>query len=182
MRGRRYGSSRNFREPRLTGSHKGHQGNTKSTQEQNSVSCRSNERPYEVSKIVIDAALKVHTVLGPGLLESTYETCLAQELTTRGCRVERQLPVPIIYEGFKLEAGYRLDLLVDDRVIVEVKSVDALAPVHKAQVLSYLRPSGKSLGLLINFNVVHLRDGIKRFVMGDNSPLCDLCVTIVSFV
>jgi GxxExxY protein len=110
--------------------------------------------------------LKVHTILGPGLLESTYEACLAQEIINRGCRVERQLAVPVIYEGLKLEAGYRLDLLVNGLVVVEIKSVDALAPVHKAQILSYLRLSGRSLGLLINFNVVHLRDGIKRFVMG----------------
>jgi GxxExxY protein len=122
--------------------------------------------PHKISRIIIDAALKVHTVLGPGLLESTYEACLAQEVTNRGCHVEKQLPVPVIYEGLKLDAGYRLDLLVDDCVIVEIKSVDALAPVHKAQLLSYLRLSGKSLGLLFNFNVVHLRDGIKRFVMG----------------
>ena len=124
--------------------------------------------PHEISKIVIDAALKVHTVLGPGLLESTYEACLAQELTLRGCRIEKQVAVPVIYEGLKLEAGYRLDLLVENQVIVEIKSVDALAPVHKAQLLSYLRLSGKSLGLLINFNVVHLRDGMKRFVMGNS--------------
>ena len=123
---------------------------------------------HEISGVVIDAALKVHTVLGPGLLESTYEACLAQEMTIRGSRVDRQVAVPVVYEGLKLEAGYRLDLLVDNLVIIEIKSVDALAPIHKAHVLSYLRLSGKSLGLLINFNVVHMRDGIKRFVMGTN--------------
>jgi GxxExxY protein len=121
---------------------------------------------HELSRVIIDAALKVHTILGPELLESTYEACLAQEIINRGCRVERQLAVPVIYEGLKLEAGYRLDLLVNGLVVVEIKSVDALAPVHKAQILSYLRLSGRSLGLLINFHVVHLRDGIKRFVMG----------------
>jgi GxxExxY protein len=120
----------------------------------------------EISGIVITAAMKVHSALGPGLLESVYESCLAQELISRGLRVERQLPVPVFYEGSRLEAGYRLDLLVDNQVIVEIKSVEALAPLHQAQTLTYLRLSGKSLALLINFNVVHLKDGIRRFVMG----------------
>ncbi len=120
----------------------------------------------EVSRLVIDAAMRVHSTLGPGLLESTYEACLAQELRIAGLNVQSQVPLPVVYDGVKLEVGYRVDLLVEDLVIVEVKSVEALAPIHQTQVLSYLKLSGKSLGLLINFNVVHLKDGIRRFVMG----------------
>jgi GxxExxY protein len=120
----------------------------------------------EVSRLVIDAAMRVHSSLGPGLLESTYEACLAQELRKAGLSVQTQVPLPVVYDGVKLEVGYRVDLLVEDVVIVEVKSVEGLAPIHQAQVLSYLKLSGRSLGLLINFNVVHLKDGIKRFVMG----------------
>jgi GxxExxY protein len=119
----------------------------------------------EVSRLVIDAAMRVHSSLGPGLLESTYEACLAQELRKAGLSVQTQVPLPVVYDGVKLEVGYRVDLLVEDVVIVEVKSVEGLAPIHQAQVLSYLKLSGRSLGLLINFNVVHLKDGIKRFVM-----------------
>ncbi len=120
----------------------------------------------EISRLVLDAAMKVHTALGPGLLESTYQVCLAQELRKAGLSVQTEVALPVVYDGVKLEVGYRIDLLVEDLVIVEVKSVEALAPIHFAQVLSYLKLSGKSLGLLINFNVVHLKDGIKRFVMG----------------
>lgn len=119
-----------------------------------------------VSRLVLDAAMKVHTALGPGLLESTYEACLAQELKKAELSIQTQVPLPVVYDGLKLEIGYRIDLLVEDLVVVEVKSVDGLAPIHQAQVLTYLRLSGKSLGLLINFNVVHLKDGIRRFVMG----------------
>ena len=119
-----------------------------------------------VSKLIVDAAMKVHTALGPGLLESTYSACLAQELRNKGLEVRTEVPLPVFYEGLKLEIGYRIDMLVDDLVVVEVKSIDAIAPIHQAQVLSYLKLSSKSLGLLINFNVVHLKDGIKRFVMG----------------
>ena len=119
-----------------------------------------------VSRFVLDAAMKVHTALGPGLLESTYEACLAEELKKAGLSVQTQVPLPVVYDGLKLEIGYRIDLLVEDLVVVEVKSVDALAPIHHAQVLTYLKLSGRTLGLLLNFNVVHLKDGIKRFVMG----------------
>ena len=122
----------------------------------------------EVSKIVLDAAFKVHSFLGPGLLESAYGACLEQELLSRGVHVQAQVAVPVVYEGKKLEAGYRIDLLVENCVIVEIKSIEAIAPIHQAQTLSYLRLSGKSLALLINFNVVHLKDGIRRFVMGDS--------------
>ncbi len=120
----------------------------------------------QISSAVINAAMKVHSRLGPGLLESAYEACLVQELRNRGVRVETQVPVPVVYEGMKLEAGYRIDLLVESKVVVEIKSVDAIAPVHKAQTLSYLRLSSRNLALLINFNVVHLKDGIRRFVIG----------------
>ena len=120
----------------------------------------------QISSAVINAAMKVHSRLGPGLLESAYEACLVQELRNRGVRVETQISVPVVYEGIKLEAGYRIDILVESKVVVEIKSVDAIAPVHKAQTLSYLRLSGRNLALLINFNVVHLKDGIRRFVIG----------------
>lgn len=117
-----------------------------------------------VGREVIDAALRVHRALGPGLLESAYEHCLAHELTRRGMRVQRQLGLPIEYEGLRLDSGYRLDLLVDDAVIVEVKAVEALARLHEAQILTYLRLSGFRLGFLLNFNAVQLRQGLRRFV------------------
>ena len=120
----------------------------------------------QVSHAIITAAMRVHTDLGPGLLESTYQACLQHELEKAGFRSEAQVGLPVYYDGVKLDLGYRIDLLVEDLVIVELKSVDALAPIHQAQVLSYLKLSGKSLGLLINFNVVHLKDGIRRFVNG----------------
>ena len=120
----------------------------------------------QVSQAVITAAMRVHTELGPGLLESTYTACLQYELNEAGCRSMAQLGLPVVYRGIKLELGYRMDLVVEDRVVVEIKSVDGISPVHQAQILSYLKLSGKSLGLLINFNVVHLRDGIRRFVNG----------------
>lgn len=120
----------------------------------------------QVSHDVIKAAIKVHSALGPGLLESTYEACLAHELRIMGLRVERQVGLPVVYGGIKLDVGYRIDLLIEDLVIVELKSADAIAPIHEAQLLSYLKLSRKSLGLLINFNVTHLKDGIKRLVCG----------------
>jgi len=112
--------------------------------------------------------MRVHTALGPGLLESTYAACLQHELRGMGLRALAQVGLPVVYDGVKLDLGYRIDLLVEELVIVELKSVDAVAPIHQAQILSYLKLSGKSLGLLINFNVVHLKDGIKRFVVGDS--------------
>jgi len=111
---------------------------------------------------IIQAAMKVHTALGPGLLESAYEACLEYELMKMGLKVERQKPLPIIYEKVHLECGYRIDLLVEDTVIVELKAVEALAPIHHAQLLSYLRLAGKKLGLLMNFHAEHLRDGLAR--------------------
>jgi GxxExxY protein len=123
-------------------------------------------RVNQVSGIVVNAAMRVHSVLGPGLLESAYQVCLEQELRKRGLIVEAQLGLPVIYEGEKLDLGYRIDLLVENLVIVEVKCVEAIHPVHEAQLLSYLRLSGKNVGLLINFYVPRLRDGIKRMVDG----------------
>ncbi len=118
----------------------------------------------EISGTIVDSAMKVHTALGPGLLESTYEACLAFELAERGLEVRTQVALPITYRTVRLDAGYRLDLLVEDSVIVELKAVESVLPIHEAQLLSYLKLSGKNLGLLINFNVVHLRNGIKRMV------------------
>jgi GxxExxY protein len=120
----------------------------------------------EISHAVITAAMRVHSQLGPGLLESAYTACLQHELMNAGLRSATQVGLPVVYDGVKLDLGYRIDLLVEDLVIVELKSVDAIAPVHQAQIISYLKLSGRSLGLLINFNVAHLKDGIKRFVNG----------------
>ncbi|NIA14908.1 MAG: GxxExxY protein [Nitrospiraceae bacterium] len=110
--------------------------------------------------------MKVHLALGPGLLENVYEACLRHELASRGLSVEHQVPVPVRYGGITVDAGYRLDLLVEDRVVVELKSVKAIEAIHRAQLLTYLKLSGKRLGLLINLNVVHLKTGIKRMVFG----------------
>lgn len=123
-------------------------------------------RVNQVSGIVVNAAIRVHSVLGPGLLESAYQVCLEQELRKRGLIVEAQLGLPVVYEGEKLDLGYRIDLLVEDLVIVEIKCVEAIHPVHEAQLLSYLRLSGKNVGLLINFYVARMKDGIKRMVDG----------------
>lgn len=118
----------------------------------------------DVSGQVVDAAMRVHSVLGPGLLENAYEVCLKYELEKRGLKVEQQVGLPVVYDGVRMDVGYRLDLLVDGCVIVELKAVDRLTPVHEAQLLSYLKLSGKKVGLLINFNVAQLRNGTKRMV------------------
>ena len=122
----------------------------------------------QVSAAIINSAMRVRSLLGPGLLESAYDACLAHELRKRGFKVETQVGLPVVYDGEKLDLGYRIDLLVDGMVIVEVKCVEAIHPVHEAQLLSlsYLRLSGKNVGLLINFHVARLRDGIKRMVDG----------------
>ncbi len=125
--------------------------------------------PLRVNKItgtILSAAMHVHSLLGPGLLESVYQGCLLQELRKRGLDVRSQVGLPVTYEGEKIELGYRIDLLVESLVVVEIKSIDAIHPVHQAQLLTYLRLSGRGVGLLINFNVAHLRDGIKRMVVG----------------
>lgn len=118
-----------------------------------------------ITREILDSAYKVHSALGPGLLESAYEACLAYELTKKGFKVELQKPLPLIYEEVKLDCGYRLDLLVEDKVIVELKTVDFFNDVHIAQVLTYLKFSEKHIGLLINFNVKSLKDGIKRLAL-----------------
>jgi len=119
----------------------------------------------EITHQIIGAAIEVHKHLGPGLLESAYEECLAHELHLRNLRVERQKAVPVVYKQTKLECGYRLDLLVEGRVVVELKSVEGLGPIHEAIILTYLRMSGDKLGLLINFNVSVLKDGVRRFIV-----------------
>ena len=120
----------------------------------------------DVAKQIVDAAFRVHTSLGPGLLESVYEAVLALELEQRGLRVVRQQPVPIVYQGMRIEMGYRADLIVEGCVIVEIKSVEAVAPVHKKQLLTHLRLADKRLGLLINFNVALIKEGITRIANG----------------
>jgi GxxExxY protein len=116
-----------------------------------------------ISGSIIGAAIEVHKYLGPGMLEGAYEACLAYELIARGYAIERQKPLPIVYKGVAIDCAYRLDLVVDRQVIVEIKAVEHLLPVHEAQILSYLRLSGLPLGLLINFNGVTLRQGVRRF-------------------
>ena len=119
----------------------------------------------KVGKAVLDAAFKVHTVLGPGLLESVYQVSMKHVLETNGFVAEKEVKLPVVFEGVTLEAGLRLDLLVEKSVIAELKSVEKMNPVYEAQLMTYLRLSGMRLGFLINFNVPHLKDGIKRIVM-----------------
>ena len=119
----------------------------------------------DLTRQIIGAAIEVHKLLGPGLLESAYEECLCHELAMRGIHFEKQKPVQLVYKGTKLECGFRLDLLVEGHVVVELKSVDGLGPIHEAIMLTYLRLSGHPLGLLINFNVSVLKDGVRRFIM-----------------
>lgn len=119
----------------------------------------------ELTDAIIGAAIEVHRALGPGLLESAYEACMVHGLALRGLRVRSQVPVPVVYKGIGLDCGYRIDLLVNDEVVVELKAIDALAPVHEAQLLSYMKLAGKRRGLLINFNVPLLKQGIKRRVL-----------------
>jgi len=119
----------------------------------------------ELSNRVIGSALEVHRELGPGLLESTYEQCLAHELKLNGIRFELQHPLPVEYKGVRLDCGYRVDVLVEDKLIIELKSVEQIKRIHEAQLLTYMRLAGVKIGLLINFNVTKLKDGIKRFVL-----------------
>lgn len=118
----------------------------------------------DLTSILIGCAIEVHKELGPGLLESAYEECLAYELVKKDLKVERQKPVPVVYKEIKLECGYRIDILVEDKVVLELKTVDEFNPVHEAQILTYLKFSEKKVGLLINFNVLRLKDGIKRYI------------------
>ena len=122
------------------------------------------EQLNAITDKIIGSAIEIHRQLGPGLLESAYESCLVYELTELGLKVEKQKPLPVIYKDVKLDCGYRMDILVEDKVVVEVKSIEALLPVHDAQVLSYLKLSGCKVGLLINFNVELLKRGLKRIV------------------
>jgi GxxExxY protein len=120
---------------------------------------------------IIGAAIEVHRQLGPGLLESAYEECLARELSIRGISFERQKPIPLVYKGINLECGYRIDLLVERRIVLELKSIDEIAPIHEAVVLTYLKLSGNTLGLLINFPVPVLKDGIRRYIWREKKEL-----------
>ena len=123
-----------------------------------------NKDTEQIGKVIVNAAFKVHKELGPGLLEKVYEICLAHELKKAGCKVLRQLDVPVIYDGITFEEGLRLDLMVNDRVIVEIKAIEIVNPVWDAQIISHLKLSGKELGYLINFNVPLIKSGIKRFI------------------
>jgi GxxExxY protein len=118
----------------------------------------------EIGDVIVDAALKVHSELGAGLLESVYEACLLHELLKRGLTVGRQVPCPIVYDGLKIDGAFRLDLVVGEKVVVEVKAVEKLMPVHTAQILTYLKLGNFKLGYLLNFDVAHMKDGIKRTV------------------
>ena len=123
-----------------------------------------------LSKMVIGAALEVHSALGPGLFERVYKTVLGQEIHTRGFSVKSEVEVPVVYDGLRTPVGYRIDILVDDTLIIEIKAVESLLPVHKAQLLTYLKFSGKPVGLLFNFNTAHLRQGIVRMVNSAPRP------------
>jgi GxxExxY protein len=122
-------------------------------------------REQELTEAIIGAAMEVHRALGPGLLESAYEACLVHELALRGLRVRNQVPLPLVYKGLQLECGYRIDVLVEDRVVIEIKAVEALNPIHEAQLITYLKLSGIPVGLVINFCVPVLKDGIMRRVL-----------------
>ena len=135
------------------------------THETESKKEASQNRNDTLTGKIIGAAIEVHRRLGPGLLESTYETCLCYELNLSGLKVVRQVPVPIFYRDIKLDSGYRIDMIVEDEVILEIKSVTSLLPVHEAQLLSYLKHNNGGRGLLINFNVKLLKNGIKRLII-----------------
>ena len=121
-------------------------------------------RDSELTRVVIGAAIDIHRNLSPGLLEAVYEECLAKEFTLRNIPFERQKPIPLVYKDLKLECGYRLDFLIDHRLVLEIKSIESIAPIHDSVMLTYLRLSETHLGLLINFNVPALKDGIRRYV------------------
>jgi len=126
-----------------------------------------------LSRIVIGAAIRVHTNLGPGLLESSYKECLAYEIAKKGLFVEKEKPLPLVYEEVRLECGYRVDLFVSRKLVVEIKAVEATSDVHLAQVLTYLKLSGCKLGLLLNFHVASMKDGIRRVILGQLDPRKD---------
>jgi len=128
-------------------------------------------RPNEASQIVIGAAMKVHTALGAGILESAYDACLLYELTKAGLHFDHQITLPIVYEGIQLPTAYRVDFIVEGCLILELKCVERILSVHRAQLLSYLRLTGHKLGLLLNFNVAHMRDGVHRVINGSENEL-----------
>ncbi|MBI2428476.1 MAG: GxxExxY protein [Ignavibacteriales bacterium] len=123
------------------------------------------ERTEQLAKIVIDCAFKVFIILGPGLLESVYETCLCHELAKRGINFKRQVSIPIVYDNIKLDEGLRIDILVEDTLVVELKAVEAMNPVFQSQLITYLKLTKKRLGLLINFNVPNFKKGVKRIIL-----------------
>jgi GxxExxY protein len=126
------------------------------------------EVPAELDAIarqIVNAAFAVHSALGPGLLESVYETCLVHELTKRSLKIERQRNLPVVYDGVRIDAGLRFDLVVQDLIVVELKTVESVLPVHRAQVITYLKLSKKRLGFLINFNITRIKDGIQRIIL-----------------
>ncbi|NUQ25845.1 MAG: GxxExxY protein [Saprospiraceae bacterium] len=125
----------------------------------------------ELTQVIIGCAMKVHSILGPGLLESAYEACLFYELMQAGLTVQKQKAIPLIYKGVEQDIGYRIDFLVEESIVLELKAVDELNPIHTAQVLTYLKLTGCELGLLINFNVLSLKNGIKRVILGYNHTL-----------
>jgi len=118
----------------------------------------------EIAREIVDSAIRIHTRLGPGMLEAAYEACLEYELTKRSLMVRKQVPMPLRYDDLTLDVGYRIDMVIEDAVLIELKTVQQLLPVHKAQLLTYLRSGDYRLGFLLNFNTVHMRDGIKRVV------------------
>lgn len=122
------------------------------------------DRLDQITRRIIGAAIEVHKTVGPGLLESAYQACLAFELREAGLKVEEQLPLPVVYKNVRLDCGYRIDLLVEGEIVVEIKAIEALAPIHEAQLISYLRLAGERAGLLINFHVRVLKEGLKRIV------------------
>jgi GxxExxY protein len=124
----------------------------------------------KVAKEIVDAAIKVHKALGPGLLESTYQHCLAYELTSRGLKVECEVPVPIVYRDRLLEVGYRADMIIENSIVIENKCVEAILPIHEAQLLAYLRLRESLLGFLLNWNVLLMKDGIRRFINRSGTP------------
>jgi GxxExxY protein len=125
----------------------------------------------EITGTVISAALKVHSAIGPGVLESVYKTCLQHELQKTGLLVQAEVVLPVLYDGLRMDSGFRIDLLVENLLIVELKCVESILPIHKAQLLTYLRLANRPIGLLLNFNVVHLRDGLKRILNNKYRPL-----------
>ena len=136
------------------------------------ISLLMNPSPdIDLTRKIIGAAIEVHRLLGPGLLESAYEECLCKELALRDIRHERQKPVPVVYKGVKLECGYRIDILVDCRIVVELKAIEKIAPIHEAVVLTYLKLSGNRVGLLINFHVPILKEGIRRYIWRERKEL-----------